>query len=275
MTFSNWLFGGINNPYVNGRWGLFHILTLVTCVTAIIGFYFIVKYAKNKDKARHIILFSLAGAIAFFEIMIRFVYFMKLYYFHHPEMNGTGTLWILIPKPWCAVACWLLVACAFVRKKFFYNFASLTAILCSVVYFAYPGTGYNNQYMLFENLYSIITHALLLTTSITLIVLKFTKFEYRDIWKVGISFALSYVYGLLEDYVLGTYNDPMYFMPGGDIQTDILGISYGLYLFLYIITILVLVNAFYLIGDRKNVKEFLLRVKEKLPFKRSKTQLNN
>ena len=101
MTFSQWLFGNIENPVINGRWGLWHILTLVLCAACIVGFYYIVKRSAEPRKAKAGILYTLAGLIAFFEVMIRFVYFMKLYYFRHPSMAGTGTLWIMIPKPWC------------------------------------------------------------------------------------------------------------------------------------------------------------------------------
>jgi len=260
MTFTDWLFGGIENPVINGRWGLFHILTLVACVACIVASHFIVKAAKDKEKTRHIILYTLTGAIAFFEVMIRFVYYMKLYYFHQPVMDGTGFWWILIPKPWCAIACWLLIACAFVKKSWFYNFASLSALLCSVIFFAYPGVGYNNEIILFENLYSIVTHALLLTTSITLIVLKFTNFVYREIWKVAVGFILTFAYGLLQIFVLKTQNDPMYFMPGGDIQAGILNIPYELYLALYTSVILVYVNSFYLVHGKESVKAFFRRL---------------
>lgn len=254
MTFSEWLFGGIDNPVINGRWGLWHILTLVICVVCIIGFYYIVKRSANPGKVKLGILYTMAGLIAFFEIMIRFVYFMKLYYFHHPEMAGTDTLWILIPKPWCAISCWLLIACVFVKKAYFYNFASLSGLLCAVIFFAYPGVGYNNEKILFENLYSIVTHALLLTMSITLIVLKVTDFRYRYMGKLVICFALTYLYGLAQIFWLKTQEDPMYFMPNGDIQADILKISYGLYLLLYIMLIVTYVNVFHLIGDRVAVK---------------------
>lgn len=256
MTFSEWLFGGIENPVINGRWGLWHILTLLLCAACITGFYFIVKKAANQDRARFCILYTLAGLIAFFEIMIRFVYFMKLYYFQYPEMAGTGVLWILIPKPWCAISCWLLIACVFVKKAFFYNFASLSGLLCAVIFFAYPGVGYNNEMILFDNLYSIVTHALLLTMSITLIVLKVTDFRYKHMGKLAVCFALTYIYGLVQIFVLKTQEDPMYFMPNGDIQADILKISYGLYLFLYIMLIVVYVNIFHIIGDKAAVKAF-------------------
>ena len=149
MTFSEWLFGGIENPVINGRWGLLHIITLLLCVACIVIFHFVVKRSADQEKAKSHILYTLAGLIGFFEIMIRFVYFMKLYYFQQPQMAGTGVLWILIPKPWCAISCWLLIACVFVKKAFFYNFASLSALLCSVIFFAYPGVGYNNEIILF------------------------------------------------------------------------------------------------------------------------------
>ena len=259
MTFSQWLFGEIENPVINGRWGLWHILTLVICVACIVGFYYIVKRSAEPRKAKDGILYTLAGLIAFFEVMIRFVYFMKLYYFRHPSMAGTGFLWIMIPKPWCAISCWLLVACVFVKKTFFYNFASLSGLLCSVIFFAYPGVGYNNEIIIFENLYSIVTHALLLTMSITLIVLKVTDFKYKHMWKLALCFALTFAYGLLQIFVLKTQEDPMYFMPNGDIQADILKISYGLYLFLYILLIVVYVNAFHLFGDKAAVKAFFAR----------------
>lgn len=259
MTFSQWLFGNIENPVINGRWGLWHILTLVICIACIVSFHYLVKKAENQEKAKSCILYTLAGLIAFFEVMIRFVYFMKLYYFRHPSMAGTGPLWILIPKPWCAISCWLLVACMFVKKTFFYNFASLSGLLCAVIFFAYPGVGYNNEIIIFENLYSIVTHALLLTMSISLIVLKVTNFKYKHMGKLTICFALTFVYGLIEIFLLKTQADPMYFMPNGDIQADILNISYGLYLFLYILLVVVYVNAFHLVGDKDAAKRLFKR----------------
>lgn len=259
-----WLFGGFDNPFKAGQWKPLHITVMLVSIALIISFYFIVKRAKNKNRTRNIIVYSLSGAILFFEIASRLMYVVKLYVLHQPEMNGTGALWIILPKPWCAIACWVLVASVIVRKAYFYNYASLSALLCSVIYFAYPGTGFNNEYLIFDNWYSILTHALLLTTSITLVVLKFAEFKYKNFPKMAIAFALTYAYGFLEIFVLKTQSDPMYFMPGGDIQAGILNISYGLYLFLYIALILIYVNAFYLIGDRENVRNGFARLKEKI-----------
>lgn len=259
MTFSQWLFGGIENPYQANQWGALHIATLVTCAALIFAFYFLMKYARDPAHARKAILYSLVGAIAFFEVMIRFVYCVKLYHLHLPEMEGITPLWIILPKPWCAISCWALIASVFVKKQFFYNYASLSALLCSVVFFVYPGVGYNNEHLLFENWYSILTHALLLTTSITMIVLRYTDFRYREIWKVGICFALTFAYAFFEIFVLKIQTDPMYFMPGGDIQADILKMSYGVYLFLYITVFLLYFNAAYMMNDRETVKRFFAK----------------
>ncbi|MGN1222457.1 MAG: hypothetical protein ACI4TT_04415, partial [Christensenellales bacterium] len=125
---------------------------------------------------------------------------------------------------------------------------------------------FNNQYILFENLYSIVTHSLILIGSITLITLKFAKFEYKTVWKELIGLVAIFIYAFLEIYVLKIESDPLYFMPGNDIQ-EILGISSGLYIALYAIFIIVYWNIFYLIGDRKNVKRVL-------SHKNSQTQSN-
>ena len=266
MTFEQWLFGQVDNPWIPKQWGFLHILTMLISIGLIIGFYFIVKKVENKDKTRKIIIITLAALIFFFELMSRIVYFIKRYHLNTPDMTGLNLLWIILPKPWCAISCWALIASVIIDKKFFYNYASLSALLCSVIFFAYPGVGFNNEYILWDNLYSISTHALLLTMSITLITLKFTDFKYKDIWKLAICFGATFVYGLLEIYVLKTngvsiQSDPMYFMPGGDIQQDILGIPWPLYITLYSLLILIYINAFHLINDKESVKK-LLKKKE-------------
>ncbi len=263
MTFSEWLFDDFNNPPIQGQWKLLHILTMLISIAFIFAFYYIVKYSKNKEKTRKIILFTLVSLILLFEIVSRVVYIIKKYSFNSIEMVNHSLVWILLPKPWCAISCWALMASVLVNKKFFYNYASLSALLCSVIFFIYPGVGFNNEYILFSNLYSIVTHALLLTTSITLITLKFTEFKYENFYKLAICFVLTYVYGILQIYVLQIHHDPMYFMPNGDIQAGILQISYGLYLFAYILLIIIYVNAFYLIQDKTTVKNFFNKVLKK------------
>ena len=262
MTFEDWLFSTVEhprfyNPVINGRWGLLHILTLAICAVVIVGFWLIVKKCKNKDKARKIIISILAGLILLFEIV------MKSVNFHNFAEAGQLTIWrafwILIPRPWCAVSCWSLMISVLVKKKFFYNFASMSALLCAILFFACPGVGFNNEIILFQNLYSIVTHALLLVTSITLITLKFTDFKYKTIWKELICFAVIYIWAIIQVFVLKFETDPFYFMPNGDIQAGILNISYGLYLAIYIAFITLYINIFYLINDRQNVKKLFIK----------------
>jgi hypothetical protein len=114
---------------------------------------------------------------------------------------------------------------------------------------------------MFSNLYSIVTHSLLLISSIYLITTNFTDFRYKEIWKIYVCLIITFIYGLLEIFVFKTFNDPMYFMPGGDIQAGILGISWPLYITLYCAVVIIYINAFYLIQDRESVKK-LFRKKE-------------
>ena len=261
MSFSQWLFGGIENPFKAGQWGPIHIAVMISCVALIIVFNLIVKHSHNKDAAKKIIVYALVGAIAFFEIMIRFVRCVNLYYFHQQGMEGVTLLWIMLPRPWCAISCWALIASVFVKKTFFNNYASLSALLCSVIFFIYPGVGFNNVHLLFDNWYSILTHALLLTTSITLMTFKYADFKYKLLWKVAVCFLLTFGYAFIEVFVLHIHTDPLYFMPNGDIQAGILRISYGLYLFGYIALILIYINTAHMIGDKETVKKFFARRK--------------
>ena len=261
MTFQQWLFGGIENPYKSGQWGVLHISVMLICIALIVSFNLIVKKSKNPERAKKWIIYTLVGCSAFFEIMLRFMYFMKLYYFHHPEMEGLTALWILLPKPWCQISTWLLISSVFVKKTFYYNLSSLSALLTAVVFFVYPGVGFNNEYLLFENWYSICSHALLLTTSVTMICIKYADFRYQWLWKEMIGFALIFIYGLLQIFVLKIHIDPLYFMPGGDIQAGILKMDYGWYLVAYIAILLTYINTAHMIGDREAVKRFVAKCK--------------
>ena len=72
-------------------------------------------------------------------------------------------------------------------------------------------------------------------------------------WKELICLAVVYLYAFLEIFVLKIEGDPLYFMPGGDIQ-EILGLTSGvLYILIYIVFVTIYANTFYLINDRKTV----------------------
>ena len=129
-----------------------------------------------------------------------------------------------MPRPGCAISCWLVSIALIVKKKFFYNFASIIGILCSVIFFAYPGAGFTNELILFENLYSIVTHTFFFIISICFITYKFTDFQYKTIWKELICIAVMIAYTFLEISVLKTDPDPFYFMRDNEVM-DVVGIA--------------------------------------------------
>lgn len=251
MTFKEWLLSSADNPSIDGQWKLPHILTLVLSIAIIVAIPQLIKLFKNKEKAKKVALWILVGSILTFEIVRRILNLYK-----NTDYTLNSYMYILLPRPWCAISCWVLIIAAVSKKKFLYNFASFSSLLCALIFFAYPGAGFNNKYFEFENIYSIGTHALLLVTSITLITLKFTDFRYKTIWKELICYAIVFGYAFLEIYLLDIADDPLYFMPNNDVQ-DILSVGYPLFLILYIVFVIFYTNCFYLINDFKAVKSKL------------------
>jgi|GEM_PF-1964335 len=237
MTFIEWLFSSFDNPRVEKQWGIFHIAIFLLAITAII----VISLFKNKSQFfRKNIITVLAFLILAFEIMRRVVNFARPTIYGGEIGGWKDYLYIIIPRPWCAISCWLLIASVFVNKKFLYNYGAMSALICAIIFFAYPDAGFNNQFMEFENIYSIVTHALLLVTSISLMTLKMTDFHVKrgDKPLDGalaeiIALALTYVYAFIE-IALGVESDPLYFMPGNGVN-DVLGLPYGLYLLFYIL----------------------------------------
>lgn len=249
MTFKEWLTSSYPNPSVSGQWGILHIAVLLCSIAIIVALALL--FRNESYKTRRIVLWVLVGLILFFEIARRIINLCKM-----TDFSFNNLLYTLLPRPWCAISCWAIIISGIFNKKFLYNITSITALLCAIIYFAYPGAGVNNTYILFENLYSISTHALLLITSISFITLRFAKFEYKTIWKELICLAVIFLYSFLEIWVLKISDDPLYFMPGNDVQ-EIVGLSYSLFIQIYLLFLFIYVNIFYVIGDRKYIfKDF-------------------
>ena len=230
MSFLEWLYSSYPNPHIEGQWGWLHITVLVLCALFIILTSILLK--NKNEKTKRIILIVLASIILFFGITRRVVNFIKT-----TDYSTNNVFRILLPRPGCAISCFLVILATIINKKFFYNFASITGILCGIIFFAYPGVGFNGTFVLFEDLYSIVTHALFFVMSICFITYKFTDFKYRNFWKELICFAVLIIYTFLEIYVLKTESDPFYFMPNNDVQE------------------IVYTNLFYLIPKLKNIKK--------------------
>ena len=139
MTFLQWFLWGdsIEVPQYQGQWKALHISVLVLCVALILGFYFIVKHAKNKDKARKIIIYVLFSISLFFEITMRISYALKMYVFHHSDVAWCNFWWLLLPKPWCQISTWTFIIAVLSKKKTMYNYACISSLLCALIFFSF------------------------------------------------------------------------------------------------------------------------------------------
>ena len=242
MSFSEWLLSSYPNPHVNGEWGLLHIITLILCVLFIVISSLLLK--NKSQKAKRITIWVLVGILIFFELSRRIINLYKT-----EDYSFINILKILLPRPGCAISCWLVIIATIVNKKFLYNFASIISILCGFIFFCYPGAGFNNEYILYENLYSIVTHSVFFSTAICFITYGFTDFKYSSIYKELICLAIIAIYVYIE-ITFKIEGDPFYFMPGNEVQ-EIVGFTYELFLPLYALFNIIYFNAYYLISERK------------------------
>ena len=258
MTFYDWIFSIYpKNSGIKGAWGTLHIVTLVAIIGIIIGLSFF-RSKRLVFRRRTIIL--LAALILCFELARRIINLLR-----GNTLLLDDILYILLPRPWCAISCWLVIFSAVWDKKWLYNLASTSAIICALIFFAYPMVGFNNRYILFENLYSIGTHALLMIGGVSMITLRLTDFQYKTAWKEGIGLAAIFLYAFIEIFVLKIESDPLYFMPGNDAQ-DIIGVDYPVYLVLYVLFLCVYFGAFYFVTyylEKKNERKYGKKRKKK------------
>lgn len=260
------------NPYEDNRWGALHIAVLLICIAVCVATYFL----KNRDRRLRVwIIRGVAIALLAFELTRRVIGLiqMNIGSMSFGEIMASDSFWYhILPRPWCAISVWLIILAALINRDFFYNIASMNAIICVIIFFAYPSAGFNSVYMQFENVYSITTHALLLIGSVSMITMGLTDFKYtRTRWfnsalreLVAILCVLGYA--LLQVFVLNIQHnaDPMYFMPTGSMDgyvnevQDILGISGTAYVILYAVFLAFYFNLFFLIQmavDKKRAKK--------------------
>lgn len=239
MTLHDWIFSVYpEGSGIDGAWSPLHIITLVLVIGIIVGISFL---RDKSEKVRRSVIIVLAILILIFELARRIINLSRGY-----DFEWNSFLRTMLPRPWCAISCWCMIAAVIINKRFFYNFTSVTGFVCTLIFFAYPSVGFNNKYILFENLYSICTHALLMISTISLITLRFTDFKYKGAWKELICLAVTYTYAFIEIFVLKIEADPLYFMPNNEAQ-EVLEMNYPLYLVVYIIFLSIYFNTFYLV----------------------------
>lgn len=241
MTFHDWIYSNYPaDAAIDGRYGALHIGVMIACVAMIILIAFL---RRRDEKIKQGVLTALAVAIAVLEIARRVINLCR----------GLPTEWdswayLLIPRPWCAISCWLtMYTVLFGKKTWLYNFSAMNSLLCALVFFAYPSVGFNQRVILFENVYSIATHSLLLISAISMITLGFADFRLKasEIFSCAGLLAGVFLYATAE-ILLGIERDPLYFMPGNDVQA-FLGVNYPAFLVIYVGFLAVYFSAFYLV----------------------------
>lgn len=256
MTFYDWIYSNYPpDSIIDGRYKLPHILTILFLVAAAVVLSFV--FCHKSEKQRYVLIFIISMLILFFEITRRIINLTR-----YDSYSLNEVIHILLPRPWCAISCWFMIFAPIVKKRFIYNFTACNGIVCALVFFAYPSVGFNHSVILFENLYSIATHTLLLLGSILYITLRFTKFEYYGgslrksaIWELG-TLIIVFVYAFVEIYLLKIELDPLYFLRDNDVQ-KFLGCSYPVYLLIYSSFLILYFNLFYLIDGyvRKKIAQ--------------------
>lgn len=239
MSFYDWIYSRYpENSAIDGRWGPLHIATLVLCVFFIAGIWC---FNKKSLKTRQNIIIILASFILLFELTRRAINVSNGYF------GIQSLLVVLLPRPWCAISCWTVMLSAIVKRSRLYNLASMCALLNAIIFFAYPSVGFNDKVILFENVYSITTHSLLLISSISMMSLGLTDFSVNKkvAWE-GFGLALMFIYAFIEIYLLKIEKDPMYFLPGNDVQA-FLGVDHNLYLVIYVGFLAVYFSLFYIV----------------------------
>ncbi|MBQ2810073.1 MAG: hypothetical protein IJF11_04190 [Clostridia bacterium] len=249
MSFYDWIYSEYpsnSSLEINSRYGILHILTIILCIGICVGISFL---RKKNEKTKRTVLFIIAGLILFFELARRIINISR-------GVDGLNSwLYLLLPRPWCAIACWCFMASTLVNKRFFYNFVSMISLLCALVFLVHPNVGFDGRAILFENIYSIFTHVLLFIGAVSIITLGFADFSYigkektlksSALWEL-LCLAIMYAYAFFEAFALKIEIDPLMFRQGNDVQ-DVLGVSYGLYLVIYILFLALYFNAFYLIN---------------------------
>lgn len=242
MTFYDWIYSNYPaDAVINGRWGTLHICVVLLCITAII----LISLLRSKSETvRTRTIQVLALAIFVLEVARRVINLSR-----GEPADLHSFLYLMLPRPWCAISCWFTMATALTRKKILYNFSAMNNLLCALVFFAYPSVGFNHRVILFENFYSIATHSLLLVSSVSMMTLKLTDFRYEKHELIKTGALLCSVFGYAAVLILANIEkDPLYFMPGNDVQA-FLGVNYSTFLVIYSVFLCVYFNAFYLVQN--------------------------
>lgn len=180
-----------------------HILVLVGILVACVALTLI--FYKRSEKAKNILFYVLGSILLFFEILSRVVNLIIT-----TDYSLENIFKIIAPMHICSVMVWVFIVAIFSHKKTLMEFSVIGGLLATVAFLAYPAVGLNRVYMSFTCIYSTFSHAIGFITVILLMTLGKVHFEFKDIWKIYLCFAIMFAWGVLIDFVILPGSDYMY-----------------------------------------------------------------
>ncbi len=205
MSFIDWI-KDTNNPKLPKEqylYGTRHIIVL--CIVAVLCVALSLIFAKRSEKTKLLVLRLGGGILLFFEIVTRIVNLIIC-----EEYTLANIAEIILPMHICSVMVWIFIIAIFTKQQTLINFATVGGLLATLAFLLYPAVGLNKVYMSFTCIYSTVSHMIGFIMAILMMTLGFAKFEFKDIWKVFLCFAIMFAYGALLDFVIFKGADYMY-----------------------------------------------------------------
>lgn len=215
----------------NYLYGAPHIITLAIVVAATL--FLTLFFSKSTQKVKRRILLIMVGILIVFEVASRVVHLLK---------GGSWLSETMIPMHFCSIMVWVIIIATLTNNKHLYSLSAMGGLIATLAFLLYPSVGFNKEVLKFSQYYSIISHSIGFVISIYLLSAGFASFKIKDIW-IGATFlAANYLYAFLLNYWIMPGSNFMYY------SENLLPVSFGIWIMIYITFVLTYFSSFYLIG---------------------------
>lgn len=206
-----------------------HLLCIGIVIALVIALSII--FRNKSQKAKDFLIKVFGWFFLFWEVSTRIVNLITT-----TDYSFASIIKIILPMHICSVIVWVFIIMAFTKNKTLINFSAICGLLATVAFLAYPSTGFVFTYPTFTVLYSISSHMMGFVVSVLLITLGYAKFEFKDLWKMLLCFAIMLAYGALIDFVILPGENYMFLIepPVEILSTIPYQIVYGVLLLAYI-----------------------------------------
>ena len=254
MTFKQWLLSELPNPR-QSPYTTLYLISLVCLIAFVVISSILLKNKSQKTKRNVMMVFAIIITVV--AVVRKVVNFVKT-----PDETLHDVLWILLSRPGCAISALLAIIAVVVNKKWAYTFASLIGLLCGTAFFASPAAGFDRELIQFEEVYSIVLHVGFYVMALCFVTYRLAEFKFSQVKNIAICFGVLAVYVAFL-MLTKVEKDPFLFLPNGDVHQLVGGMKYGVFLPLYFVFATVFFLSFFIIGDRKAVKEFFNKLSKK------------